>query len=47
MTLLSIEADGGTNGINRKCDPLQGSCVSKARYAGQVTFSRLLAQPSA
>ena len=50
MTLLSkvsLEADGGTKGVNRECNPLRRSCVSEARNAGKIAFWRLPAQPSA
>ena len=48
MTLLSkvsLDADGGRNGVNRECNPLRRLCVSKAE-AGKIAFSAVLAQPS-
>ena len=30
-----LKAEGGTNSVNRKCNPLQRSCVSCARNAGE------------
>ena len=42
MTLLSkvsLEADGGTNGVNRECYLLRRSCLSKARNVGKIVFS--------
>ena len=50
VTLLSkvpLKADGGTNGVNRECGPLQRSCVSKARNAGEIAFSAVRVRPSA
>ena len=43
----SPKAEGGTNSINRKCNPLRRSCVSSARNAGESAICRLPAQPSA
>ena len=32
---FSLKAEGGTNSINRKCNPLRRSCGSSARNAGE------------
>ena len=42
-----LKAEGGTNSVNRKCNPLRRSCVSSARNAGESVICRLPAQPSA
>ena len=42
-----LKAEGGTNSVNRKCNPLRRSCVSSARNAGESAICRLPAQPSA
>ena len=42
-----LKAEGGTNSVNRKCNPLRRSCVSSARNAGESAICRLRAQPSA
>ena len=42
-----LKADGGTNSVNRKCNPLRRSCASSARNAGESAICRLRAQPSA
>ena len=42
-----LKAEGGTNSVNRKCNPLRRSCVSSARNAGESAIRRLPAQPSA
>ena len=42
-----LKAEGGTNSVNRKCNPLRRSCVSNARNAGESAICRLRAQPSA
>ena len=42
-----LKAEGGTNSVNRKCNPLRRSCVSRARNAGESAIRRLPAQPSA
>ena len=41
-----LKAEGGTNSVNRKCNPLRRSCVSSARNAGESAICRLRAQPS-
>ena len=47
ISKVPLKANGGTNGVNRECDPLRRSCVSKARDAGEIAFSAVRAQPSA
>ena len=42
-----LKAEGGTNSVNRKCNPLRRSCVSSARNAGESAMCRVPAQPSA
>ena len=42
-----LKAEGGTNSVNRKCNPLRRSCVLSARSAGESAICRLRAQPSA
>ena len=42
-----LKAEGGTNSVSRKCNPLRRSCVSSARNAGESAICRLPAQPSA
>ena len=42
-----LKAEGGTNSVNRKCNPLRRSGVSSARNAGESATCRLPAQPSA
>ena len=42
-----LKAEGGTNSVNRKCNPLRRSCVSSARYAGESATCPVPAQPSA
>ena len=42
-----LKAEGGTNSVNRKCNPLRRSCASSARNAGEIAICRLRAQPSA
>ena len=32
---FSLKAEGGTNSVKRKCNPLRRSCVSRARNAGE------------
>ena len=41
------KAEGGTNSVNRKCNPLRRSCASSARNAGESAICRMRAQPSA
>ena len=35
-----LKAEGGTNSVNRKCNPLRRSCVSSARNAGESAIVR-------
>ena len=42
-----LKAEGGTNSVNRKCDPLRRSRVSSARNAGESAICPVRAQPSA
>ena len=42
-----LKAEGGTNSVNRKCNPLRRSCVSSARNAGESAICPARAQPSA
>ena len=42
-----LKAEGGTNSVNRKCNPLRRSCTSSARNAGESAIRRVPAQPSA
>ena len=35
ISKFSLKAEGGTNSVNRKCNPLRRSCVSSARNAGE------------
>ena len=42
-----LKADGGTDSVNRKCNPLRRSCVSSARNAGESAMCPVRAQPSA
>ena len=42
-----LKAEGGTNSVNRKCNPLRRSCVSSARNAGESAIGAVRAQPSA
>ena len=42
-----LKAEGGTNSVNRKCNPLRRSCVSCARNAGESAICHMPAQPSA
>ena len=42
-----LKAEGGTNSVNRKCNPLRRSCVSSARNAGESAICPVRAQPSA
>ena len=44
---FSLKAEGGTNSVNRKCNPLRRSCVSSARNAGESAICPVCAQPSA
>ena len=44
---FSLKAEGGTNSVNRKCNPLRRSCVSSARNAGESAICPGRAQPSA
>ena len=43
---ISLKAEGGTNSVNRKCNPLRRSCVLRARNAGEA-ICPMRAQPSA
>ena len=42
-----LKAEGGTNSVNRKCNPLRRSCASSARNAGESAICPMPAQPSA
>ena len=42
-----LKAEGGTNSVNRKCNPLRRSCVWSARNAGESAICPVRAQPSA
>ena len=42
-----LKAEGGTNSVNRKCNPLRRSGVSSARNAGESAIGTVCAQPSA
>ena len=42
-----LKAEGGTNSVNRKCNPLRRSCVSSERNAGESAIGAVRAQPSA
>ena len=42
-----LKAEGGTNSVNRKCNPLRRSCVSSAGNAGESAARPVCAQPSA
>ena len=42
-----FKAEGGTNSVNRKCNPLRRSCVSSARSAGESAIGAVRRQPSA
>ena len=44
---FSLKAEGGTNSVNRKCNPLRRSCVSSARNAGESAVCPVCARPSA
>ena len=44
---FSLKAEGGTNSVNRKCNPLRRSCVSSVRNAGESAICPMRAQPSA
>ena len=47
---FSLKAEGGTNSVNRKCNPLRRSCVSRARNADESGESAICpgpGQPSA
>ena len=44
---FSLKGEGGTNSVNRKCNPLRRSCVSCARNAGESAICPARAQPSA
>ena len=44
---FSLKAEGGTNSVIRKCNPLRRSCVSSARNAGESAICPWRAQPSA
>ena len=47
LKILSLKAGGGTNSVNRKCNPLRRSCVSSERNAGESAICPVCAQPSA
>ena len=42
-----LKAEGGTNSVNRKYNPLRRSCVSSARNAGESANCPVRAEPSA
>ena len=42
-----LKAEGGTNSVNRKCNPPRRSCMSSARNAGESAIGAVRAQPSA
>ena len=42
-----LKAEGGTNSVNRKCNPVRRSCASSARNAGASAICHITAQPSA
>ena len=44
---FSLKAEGGTNSVNRKCNPLRRSCASRERNAGESATCPVRAQPSA
>ena len=44
---FSFKAEGGTNNVNRKCNPLRRSCVSSVRNAGESAICPVPAQPFA
>ena len=44
---FSLKAEGGTNSVNRKCNPLRRSCVLRERNAGESAICPARAQPSA
>ena len=35
LSKFSLKAEGGTNSVNQKCNPLRRSCVSSAQNAGE------------
>ena len=47
LSKLSFKAEGGTNSVKRKCNPLRRSCVSSARNAGESAICPGPAQPFA
>ena len=47
LSIFSLKAEGGTNSVNRKCNPLRRSCVWSARNAGKSAIGPVRAQPSA
>ena len=47
LNKFSLKAEGGTNSVNRKRNPLRRSCVSNARNAGESAICPIRAQPSA
>ena len=47
LSKLSFKAEGGTNSVKRKCNPLRRSCVSSVRNAGESAILSVRAQPSA
>ena len=44
---IPLKAEGGTNSVNRKCNPLRRSCAWSARNAGESALCPMRAQPSA
>ena len=44
---ISLKAEGGTNSVNRKCDPLRRSCTLRERNAGESAICPVCARPSA
>ena len=47
LYIFSLKAEGGTNSVNRKCNPLRRSCVWSVRNAGESAICPWRAQPSA
>ena len=47
LSKFSFKAEGGTNSVNRKCNPPRRSCVSSARNAGESAICPVPAQPFA
>ena len=42
-----LKAEGGTNSVNRKCNPLRRSCASSKRNAGESAIRPVCARTSA